>query len=177
MVRRFGRKLTSHGKNFWMYVKGPTIVFCHGHAKKDPSPFDRLTVKDPFTASCCREAPRLAAIHACKCAVLGQSCVWWGLVIGKADPIRPHSRAYAPRVAAGEVSKLPGKEMFHAQVLLHIPCYDLLPVSNFAVVPPLARNGASSALTSHELTGGEYKTQEHIHRDVADSRLLAIPTS
>ena len=23
----------------------------------------------------------------------------------------------------------------------------------------------------------EYKTQEHIHRDVADSRLLAIPTS
>ncbi len=23
----------------------------------------------------------------------------------------------------------------------------------------------------------EYKTQEHIHRDMADSRLLAIPTS
>jgi len=27
------------------------------------------------------------------------------------------------------------------------------------------------------LTGGEYKTQEHIHRDMSDSRLLAIPTS
>ena len=27
------------------------------------------------------------------------------------------------------------------------------------------------------LTGGVYKAQEHIHRDVADSRLLAIPTS
>ena len=72
---------------------------------------------------------------------------------------------------------LPGKEVFHAQVLLHIPCYDLLPVSSVTVVPPLARNGPSGAPTSHELTGGEYKTQEHIHRGVADPRLLAIPTS
>lgn len=70
-----------------------------------------------------------------------------------------------------------GKEMFHPQVLLRIPCYDLLPVSSFTVVPPLARNGPSGAPTFHELTGGEYKTQEHIHRDMADSRLLAIPAS
>ena len=67
--------------------------------------------------------------------------------------------------------------MFHPQVLLRIPCYDLLPVSSITVVPPIAGKGASGAPTSHELTGGEYKTQEHIHRDVADSRLLAIPTS
>ncbi len=73
--------------------------------------------------------------------------------------------------------KLPGKEMFHPQVLLRIPCYDLLPVSSVTVVPPTKGNGASGAPASHELTGGEYKTQEHIHRDVADSRLLAIPTS
>jgi hypothetical protein len=72
---------------------------------------------------------------------------------------------------------LPGKEVFHPQVLLRIPCFDLLPISSFTVVPPLARNGPSGAATFHELTGGEYKTQEHIHRDVADSRLLAIPTS
>ena len=72
---------------------------------------------------------------------------------------------------------LPGKEMFHAQVLLHIPCYDLVPISSFTVAPPLASNGSSGASTFHDLTGGEYKTQEHIHRDVADSRLLAIPTS
>ena len=37
--------------------------------------------------------------------------------------------------------------------------------------------GTSGTPTFHDLTGGEYKTQEHIHRDVADSRLLAIPTS
>ena len=67
--------------------------------------------------------------------------------------------------------------MFHPQVLLRIPCYDLLPISNFTVAPPLAGNGFSGALAFHELTGGEYKTQEQIHRDVADSRLLAIPAS
>ena len=72
---------------------------------------------------------------------------------------------------------LPGKEMFHAQVLLHIPCYDLLPVNSVTVVPPNKGKGASGTPVSHELTGGEYKTQEHIHRGVADPRLLAIPTS
>ncbi len=30
---------------------------------------------------------------------------------------------------------------------------------------------------SRDLTGGVYKAQEHIHRVVADTRLLAIPTS
>jgi hypothetical protein len=71
----------------------------------------------------------------------------------------------------------PGKEMFHPQVLLRIPCYDLLPVSSITVVPPNKGKGPSGASASHELTGGEYKTQEHIHRGVADPRLLAIPTS
>ena len=37
---------------------------------------------------------------------------------------------------------------------------------------------AASAISgSHDLTGGVYKAQEHIHRGVADPRLLAIPTS
>ena len=37
---------------------------------------------------------------------------------------------------------------------------------------------ATSAISgSHDLTGGVYKAQEHIHRGVADPRLLAIPTS
>ncbi len=38
-------------------------------------------------------------------------------------------------------------------------------------------NTVSGTYDSHDLTGGVYKAQEHIHRDVADSRLLAIPTS
>ena len=72
---------------------------------------------------------------------------------------------------------LPGKEMFHPQVLLRIPCYDLVPISSITVVPPREGKGALSAPAFHDLTGGEYKTQEHIHRTVANVRLLAIPTS
>ena len=45
------------------------------------------------------------------------------------------------------------------------------------MIPPPKSKGASGAPAFHDLTGGEYKTQEHIHRDMADSRLLAIPTS
>ncbi len=37
--------------------------------------------------------------------------------------------------------------------------------------------GASGATSSPELTGGEYKARERIHRGVADPRLLAIPAS
>jgi len=42
---------------------------------------------------------------------------------------------------------------------------------------PHITRGASDITNSHAVTGGEYKTQEHIHRDISDSRLLAIPTS
>ena len=68
------------------------------------------------------------------------------------------------------------KEIVHPQVLLRIPCYDFSPVSSPTMGPHITR-GTSDITTSHAVTGGEYKTQEHIHRDVADSRLLAIPTS
>ena len=36
---------------------------------------------------------------------------------------------------------------------------------------------ASGATHSHGVTGGVYKARERIHRDNADPRLLAIPTS
>jgi hypothetical protein len=36
---------------------------------------------------------------------------------------------------------------------------------------------ASGALDSGDLTGGVYKTRERIQRNIADLRLLAIPTS
>ncbi len=46
--------------------------------------------------------------------------------------------------------------------------------------PPTSRPvklPASGATNSHGVTGGVYKARERIHRDNADSRLLAIPTS
>ena len=93
----------------------------------------------------------------------------------KAQPAHAFPRTLRRRNAGPE--KFPGKEVFHPQVLLRIPCYDLLPISSITVVPPLAGKGPSGAPAFHELTGGEYKTQEHIHRGMADPRLLAIPTS
>jgi hypothetical protein len=65
------------------------------------------------------------------------------------------------------------------QVPLRLPCYDFTPVINHTVdgVLPKVRLPASGAANSHGVTGGVYKARERIHRDIADSRLLAIPTS
>ena len=49
------------------------------------------------------------------------------------------------------------------------PCYRIYRRS------PQGRTSGTS--DSPDLTGGEYKTRERIHPDVADSGLLAIPTS
>ena len=64
--------------------------------------------------------------------------------------------------------------MIHEQVPLPVPCYDLGPLTEPTFEPLRSSSGIPSSLA---LTGGEYKAQERIHRDVADSRLLAIPAS
>src|SRR5207249_6589306 len=71
------------------------------------------------------------------------------------------------------------KEVIQPQVPLRLPCYDLVPIRSFAVGACLLTVGAatSGAPPFRGLTGGVYKAQEHIHRGVADPRLLAIPTS
>ena len=71
------------------------------------------------------------------------------------------------------------KEVIQPQVPLRLPCYDLVPIDRFAVAACLLAVGAASsgAPIFRGLTGGVYKAQEHIHRSVADLRLLAIPTS
>ena len=56
-----------------------------------------------------------------------------------------------------------------------MPCYDLLLITDLTVAP--ANAGSSGTVSFPELTGGEYKVRERIHRDMADSRLLAIPAS
>ena len=71
------------------------------------------------------------------------------------------------------------KEVIQPQVPLQLPCYDFTPVMNHTVATalPKVRLAASGAAHSHGVTGGVYKARERIHRDMADSRLLAIPTS
>ena len=71
------------------------------------------------------------------------------------------------------------KEVIQPQVPLRLPCYDFTPVIDHTVVSvlPKVRQPTSGATNSHGVTGGVYKARERIHRDIADSRLLAIPTS
>jgi hypothetical protein len=71
------------------------------------------------------------------------------------------------------------KEVVQPQVPLRLPCYDFIPVASHAFgSDPLAVGGDTLGTTSsHDVTGGVYKTRERIHGAVADAPLLAIPTS
>ena len=68
------------------------------------------------------------------------------------------------------------KEVFQPHLPVRLPCYDLAPVTGFALGRP-SRLRTSGATGSHGLTGGVYKARERIHRAMADARLLANPTS
>ena len=64
-----------------------------------------------------------------------------------------------------------------------LPCYDFIPVIGLTLVTsiPCNETGVKSATlgetNSHDVTGGVYKARERIHGVVADTPLLAIPTS
>ena len=78
-----------------------------------------------------------------------------------------------------QTSSFSRKEVIQPQVPLRLPCYDFTPVMKHTVVSGLlaVTLPTSGIPHSHGVTGGVYKTRERIHRDIADSRLLAIPTS
>ena len=68
------------------------------------------------------------------------------------------------------------KEVFQPHLPVRLPCYDLAPVTSFTLggslrLPTL---GTPSFLG---LTGGVFKARDLIHRVIADTRLLANPTS
>jgi len=66
------------------------------------------------------------------------------------------------------------------QVPLRLPCYDFIPVTHhtFGVsLPDWVGSTTSGAVSFHDVTGGVYKTRERIQGVVADTPLLAIPTS
>jgi hypothetical protein len=71
------------------------------------------------------------------------------------------------------------KEVIQPHLPVRLPCYDLVPLTNLTFGHSLPRVGTwtSGAISLGGLTGGVYKAQEHIHRGMADPRLLAIPTS
>jgi hypothetical protein len=68
------------------------------------------------------------------------------------------------------------KEVFQPHLPVRLPCYDLAPVTAFALGRS-SRSRPSGARGFHGLTGGVYKARERIHRAMADARLLANPAS
>ena len=68
------------------------------------------------------------------------------------------------------------KEVFQPHLPVRLPCYDLAPITSFALGRSL-RSRTSGAPSFHGLTGGVYKARERIHRAMADARLLANPAS
>src|SRR2546423_1006235 len=75
--------------------------------------------------------------------------------------------------------KLLRKEVIQPHLPVRLPCYDFTPIADptfdgslLAVGPP-----ASGVTDFRGVTGGVYKARERIHPDVADSGLLATPTS
>ena len=76
-------------------------------------------------------------------------------------------------------SVCPLKEVIQPHLPVGLPCYDFIPVISLTLhASLLAVESADSGKTnSHDVTGGVYKTRERIHGDVADSPLLAIPSS
>ena len=73
----------------------------------------------------------------------------------------------------------PLKEVIQPHLPVGLPCYDFIPVISLALgASLLAVESATSGKTnSHDVTGGVYKTRERIHGVIADTPLLAIPTS
>ncbi len=71
------------------------------------------------------------------------------------------------------------KEVIQAQLPLHLPCYDFVPVTSPTLGSYLLTVGPlTSGVTGfNDVTGGVYKARERIHRTIADARLLATPPS
>ena len=85
-----------------------------------------------------------------------------------------------PSLAMSRVSVMPKsnskKEVFQPHLPVRLPCYDLAPVTGFALGRS-SRSRTSGTPSFHGLTGGVYKARERIHRAMADARLLANPAS
>ena len=86
--------------------------------------------------------------------------------------VRPDNRIIYLKVVY-EPSK---KELFQPHLPVRLPCYDLAPITRFALGRS-SRLRTSGAPGFHGLTGGVYKARERIHRAMADARLLANPAS
>ena len=97
---------------------------------------------------------------------------------GEWKPVRATPEVF-PRRREPALTRRSRKEVIQPQVPLRLPCYDLVPITELILGACLLAVDTATwdAPRFRGLTGGVYKAQEHIHRSIADLRLLAIPTS
>ena len=71
------------------------------------------------------------------------------------------------------------KEVIQPNLPIGLPCYDFIPVTRLTLDTSFltVKSVASGKTSSHDVTGGVYKARERIHDAIADTSLLAIPTS
>ena len=83
------------------------------------------------------------------------------------------------RLTNSKVRRLSLKEVIQPHLPIGLPCYDFIPVIGLTLGTSLlaVRSVTSGKTNSHDVTGGVYKARERIHGVVADTPLLAIPTS
>jgi hypothetical protein len=60
------------------------------------------------------------------------------------------------------------KEVIQPHLPVRLPCYDFAPVTSLTLTSSLPKVGPPDSGTTdfHGVTGGVYKTREHIHRGV-----------
>ena len=81
--------------------------------------------------------------------------------------------------ALGFTRSLLRKEVIQPHLPIRLPCYDFTPITGptFGRALLAVRLRTSGVPDSHGVTGGVYKARERIQGVVADTPLLAIPTS
>ena len=97
-------------------------------------------------------------------------------LLKKTGPVQACASLVHARDERRRVETRSKKEVFQPHLPVRLPCYDLAPVTGFALGRSL-RSRTSGTPGFHGLTGGVYKARERIHRAMADARLLANPTS
>ena len=114
--------------------------------------------------------------------------VWWAWMDSNHRPLRYQHSALTTWATRPFIWKkanktslvyLLRKEVIHPHLPVRIPCYDFTPITihTFSTSLFTVRPVISGANNSRGVTGGVYKARERIHRNIADLRLLVIPTS
>lgn len=95
---------------------------------------------------------------------------------GSKEDLRIKTQTLNSSLLSPIINVLSRKEVFQPHLPVRLPCYDLAPITGFALGRSL-RSRTSGTPSFHGLTGGVYKARERIHRAMADARLLANPAS